>query len=159
PVNRAPRNLLGVRGAQLARGLFDSLGVAVYCLLGLWLTAVAFLLLRRHWGRWGIRLVGWLLLASAVAAAATLWGGRLGDVRRQRGGAIGAWLAAELTPAVPPFWLPFAVVSAGVIGLLASLDFLVFPVLRTGGRLVLRRKPAKRLPPRRGFDDIPLKGP
>src|SRR5260370_731222 len=66
PVNPTPKNLLGRSGALLARALHDSLGVGVFLFLGLWLSLVLLVYLRRHWLRWGLRVAGWMLLVAAI---------------------------------------------------------------------------------------------
>src|SRR5438105_1866899 len=60
-------NLFGPPGAQLARGLTDALGLAVYVLLASWFVLVILLFLRRSWLTWSIRLLGWLILLPCAA--------------------------------------------------------------------------------------------
>src|SRR2546429_8917160 len=59
---RTGGDLLGPMGARLASELFETLGVAVHVLLASWFVLVLFLLLRRTWLTWTLRLVRLVVL-------------------------------------------------------------------------------------------------
>src|SRR5262249_54031105 len=107
PTNPVARNLLGQPGAYLARGLFQSLGMAAPVFVASWFVLALVFLLRRWW-TWAWRLCGWLLLVPCVAAL----GERIGEgwpvvagsaaPATLSGGTLGAWLSAWLEANLHP---------------------------------------------------------
>ncbi len=119
PTNLVTRNVLGLPGAYLARGLFQALGVAAYVFLASWLVLVL-MFFRRHWWTWAWRLFGWLLLVPSVAVLADRLGESwtpspmktwLADHAALSGGTLGAWLSA---------WFEANLYPAGVVAVLGG---------------------------------------
>jgi S-DNA-T family DNA segregation ATPase FtsK/SpoIIIE len=124
-------NLLGPAGALLAQGLFEALGIAVYVLLASWFVLVVLLLVRRSLSTWTLRLAGWLLLLPCAAVAADVLGPDLpGGPLCGSGGSVGAWLVAWLEDDFLPLGQILVFGSCLLLGLLLTVDFLVFSVLR-----------------------------
>src|ERR1043166_121942 len=103
PPPAAPDHLLGPIGATLADQLYQTLGGAVYVLLGAWFVLVLVLLQRRGLGTWCLRLAGWVLLVPCVALLADAAGPDLlpGPLAGS-GGTLGAWLSAWLEDTFTP---------------------------------------------------------
>src|SRR6266851_1710709 len=128
PTNPTVRNLVGVPGAYIARGLLQALGVSVHVFLASWFVLVLMLLIRR-WRVWSLRLAGWLLLIPCVAVA----GDRLGEVWTEGvssglGGSLGAWLAAWFESRFHPAGSLAILGACMVFGSVLALDqvFLCF---------------------------------
>src|SRR5689334_7509841 len=86
-------NFLGPAGAWLTDTLQETLGVAVYVLLGSWFVLVVLLFLRRSIWKWSLRLLGWLILIPCAAAGADALSMRVSAIAvAGGGGTLGAWL-------------------------------------------------------------------
>ena len=88
-------NLLGPFGDSLAGELHQTLGSTVPVFLAAWFVLVIFLLMRKSWGTWGLRLSGWLMLLPCAAITADYLGPEwLSGPVVGSGGALGlaAWL-------------------------------------------------------------------
>src|SRR5271165_7041270 len=70
----ASNNLLGSPGDWLAGELYNTLGSVVLVFLGAWFVLVLFLLMRKSWRTWALRLAGWVMLLPCAAIAADYLG-------------------------------------------------------------------------------------
>ncbi|HXG10764.1 MAG TPA: DNA translocase FtsK [Gemmataceae bacterium] len=133
PPRPTPNNLLGPAGAALAHALHQTLGVAVYLLLAGWFVLVILLFLRRSLLRWSLRLVGCLLLLPCGAVLAD-WIGHdwLGGPLTGSGGSLGSWLAACLEENLQPATRALVLGGGLLLGLLLSVDVVLFRLLRWG---------------------------
>jgi S-DNA-T family DNA segregation ATPase FtsK/SpoIIIE len=147
PTNAAARNLLGLPGAHLARGLLQALGLAVYVFLASWLVLALMFFIRR-WRSWSLRLFGWLLLVPCAAVVAD----RLGDAwpigaEPGQGGFVGAWLAAWLAERFQPAGVYALLGGCLLLGSVLALDQ-VFVCLYRAARFGLSRALDRSLPMR-----------
>jgi S-DNA-T family DNA segregation ATPase FtsK/SpoIIIE len=132
PAHVRPHNMLGRVGAWLAAALFSGLGIAVYVFLASWFVLVILLYLRKAFGKWARRLLGWALLLPCAAFAANYLGPALvNGPPSGGGGTLGAWLADALETRIGPVatWLVFIGCLAAGAGL--AFDFALRPILRT----------------------------
>jgi S-DNA-T family DNA segregation ATPase FtsK/SpoIIIE len=158
PTNSTARNLLGLPGAHLARGLLQALGLAVHVFLASWFV-LALMFLVRRWRSWSLRLFGWLLLVPCAAVVAD----RLGEAWRTgaqpgQGGFVGAWLAAWLAERFQPTGVLALLGGCLLLGSVLALDQL-FLLLYRAASFVLRRAlsvrgPARPLPVRALVPDL-----
>jgi S-DNA-T family DNA segregation ATPase FtsK/SpoIIIE len=138
PPANLPGNLFGPFGAELAQGLFDALGVAVYVLLASWFVLVILLFLRRSWLTWSLRLLGWLILLPCAALLADLLGpDLLGGPYWGSGGAVGAWLNQYLEQRFQPLGRSLIVGAAAFVGLMLTADFFMTRLVRGAWRLAV----------------------
>jgi S-DNA-T family DNA segregation ATPase FtsK/SpoIIIE len=126
PLHPAPHNLLGRPGAWIARALVGGLGAAALCFLAMWFVLVLALFMRRGWMRWGLRLLGWLLLTPCAAVAADRFGGAWrGSPPTGPGGAVGAWLSLGLTAHFAPWAQATLVGAVALVGTALAADVVV----------------------------------
>ncbi len=131
PQHAEPTNLLGVPGAEAARGMVNLFGISAYAALGTFLILALTLLLHGRRGEWGWRLFGWVLLVPSIALVAHVLqlpsgshfspfgpGGLLGTVLHQvllttRLSPLGLWLVVaaslliSIALALDSFWPAF----------------------------------------------------
>lgn len=153
-------NVFGFAGTWLAHSLAETLGLAVYALLAGWFVAVLVLFLRRNLARWSMRLVGWLLLVPAAAAAADLLGS---PNPAEAGGVLGAWLNLWLRDALGAFGHKFGLATAGLLALGLALDAAALSLLSSGKRCckwalgILKPNQNRQTPAL--ADDLPIRRP
>jgi S-DNA-T family DNA segregation ATPase FtsK/SpoIIIE len=110
----------------LARSLFASLGLAVYTFLAAWFVFILFIVLRRDWLTWSIRLVGWLVLVPSTAVLAERYGsGWKAAPVEGAGGSLGAWMSLALEERVQTVGQMLILGGATLLGLLLALDEVV----------------------------------
>ena len=132
-------NQLGPAFDDLARWLFDALGLGLLPAMAGGLTLILLYVQRREWAVVAVRLGGWLLLALASAALADLaFGLKAGRISVYgMGGSIGAWLRFLISSQfkVP---VPALILSAtACIGLILVADRLLHLLGRMLNRLVV----------------------
>lgn len=127
----SPDNLLGPMGEEMARGLDETMGVAVYVLLAGWFTLVLLLFLRHQFLTWSLRLFGWLLLIPSTALTAELF------VLHGSGGNLGTFLAGWLQENFYPIGRGVIQGASCLLGLILALDYLLFTIARTAARFAL----------------------
>lgn len=121
--------LAGSWGAEVARPLLDSLGLALGFLLAGWFALIGLYVARRSWPRLGVRALGWILLVASAAALAD-YVAPAGVSIYGAGGSVGAWLRIRLD-GLAPFPLPGVLLAAMlVIGLTLAMDGVVRAALR-----------------------------
>jgi S-DNA-T family DNA segregation ATPase FtsK/SpoIIIE len=129
-------NLLGPAGAWVARELTDTLGAAVYVLLGAWFVLVVLLFLRNSWLIWSIRLAGWTLLVPCAAVAADWIGPEaLGGPLTGSGGTLGAWLSQWLAEELGTWSRILVPAFALAVGLVLALDRVLLAITRGLGHV------------------------
>ena len=128
------KNFLGPGGAWLAGMLQETLGIAVYVLLGSWLVLVVLLFLRRSLWKWSLRLLGWLILIPCAAAGADSLAARLpAFALAGGGGTLGAWLNGWLETRFHPLGGMAILGGCLFLGLVLTVDFVL---LRLGRGLL-----------------------
>ena len=147
PPEYASDNLLGPAGAMLAENLFDVLGVGVYGLLLGWFVLVVTLFLRRDKWRWGMCLVGWLLLLPCAAVTAHQIGQWVAPTPFPGGGYLGAGLTHWLISNFPLTGQILIFIAVLAVGLGLAADFVLLWAARRVVR-VLRAAGWVRLPKR-----------
>jgi DNA segregation ATPase FtsK/SpoIIIE, S-DNA-T family len=134
PAHAQAHNMLGSVGAGLTAALFDGLGSAAYVFLASWFVLVVLLYLRKAFGKWARRLLGWALLLPCAALAADYLGPDWAN-GPAGGGTLGVWLAEVLQTHLSPAagWAVF-IGCLAVAGALA-FDFALRPLLGTAWSL------------------------
>lgn len=145
PVIGPEYNLLGPSGDWLARGLFETLGLATHLLLASWLIIVMQLFQRRGWWHWSRRLVGWLALLPCAALLLSWWGPAKSV---DAGGSLGAWLNLWLGDRLPVWSHGPIALCVTALSLLLATDKLSLSVLRWLGRGLITLKPLLKRKPR-----------
>jgi len=142
PAHARTHNMLGMPGARLAAALFDGLGVAVYVFLASWFVLVVLLYLRKAFGKWARRLLGWVLLLPCAALAANYLGAdAVNGPLSGGGGTLGAWLADVLETRLGPAASWAVLLGCLAAGCALAFDFALRPLLRAAW-LVIRWLPA-----------------
>lgn len=142
----APRsaNLLGPHGDKLASELVGTLGVAAYVWLVAWFVLVLLLMLRRRWGRWSLRLFGWLILVPLVALVAHRHGDAIDRVPVVgAGGVVGAALDGWLNDNAPREWHRLLILAVGFVAFLCTCDWLLRAGWKGAGKLPRLRLPQR----------------
>ncbi len=104
---------------------------------GAWFVLVLFLLMRKSWRTWALRLSGWVVLLPCAAIAADYLGPTwLSGPIAGSGGALGAWLRGLLDEECMLGGRVLILGGSFAVGVLLAADFLVWRVFAILGQML-----------------------